>query len=82
MLSVVAVAASCNRHARSLSDSSFVERRRRRGQIRGRRLEQTGGVFAGIRGGLFQAEHDADASRSFAAVEWYDSDRFLVWLCR
>ena len=43
----------------------------------GARLEKTGGVFAGIRGGFFRAENDADASRSFAAVEWYDLDRLL-----
>jgi hypothetical protein len=34
---------------RSLSDIAFVTRQRRCGQIRGRRLEKTGGVFAGIR---------------------------------
>jgi hypothetical protein len=28
---------------------------------------------------LFRAENDADACRSFAAVEWYDSDRVLSW---
>ena len=45
--------------------------------MRGRRLVKTGGVFAGIRGGFFRAENDADVSRSFAAVEWYYSDRLL-----
>jgi hypothetical protein len=30
------------------------------------------------RPGLFRAENDADASRSFAAVEWHDSDRVLL----
>jgi hypothetical protein len=30
------------------------------------------------RPGLFRAENDADACTSFAAVEWHDSDRFLV----
>ena len=44
----------------------------------GARLEKTGGVFAGIRRGFFRAENDADASRSFAAVQWYDSDRLLA----
>ena len=44
----------------------------------GARLEQTGGAFAGIRGGFFGAENDADACGSFAAVEWHDSDRLLV----
>ena len=34
--------------ARSLSDIAFVTRRRRRGQMRGRRPGKTGGVFAGI----------------------------------
>ena len=34
---------------RSLLESSFVKRRRRCGQMRGRRFESTGGVFAGIR---------------------------------
>ena len=43
----------------------------------GARLEQTGGAFAGIRGGFFGAENDADACGSFAAVEWHDSDRLL-----
>ena len=46
--------------------------------MRGRRLEKTGGVFAGIRRGFFRAENDADARRSFAAVEWHYSDRLLV----
>jgi len=43
--------------------------------MRGRRLEKTGGVVAGIRGEFFRAENDADACRSFAAVEWHYSDR-------
>jgi hypothetical protein len=46
--------------------------------MRGRRLEKTGGVFAGIRRGFFRAENDADACRSFAAVEWHDSDRSWI----
>ena len=46
--------------------------------MRGRRLEKTGGVFAGIRGGFFRAENDAGACGSFAAVEWHDSDRLLT----
>jgi hypothetical protein len=29
------------------------------------------------RPGLFRAENDADACRSFAAVEWHYSDRLL-----
>ena len=37
--------------------------------MQGRRLEKTGGVFAGIRWGWFRAENDADACSSFAAVE-------------
>ena len=45
--------------------------------MRGRRFEQTGGVFAGIRGGFFRVENDSDASRSFAAVERRYSDRLL-----
>jgi predicted RNA binding protein YcfA (HicA-like mRNA interferase family) len=36
--------------ARSLSDIAFVTRRRRCGQLRGRRPGKTGGVFAGIPG--------------------------------
>jgi hypothetical protein len=28
--------------------------------------------------GLFRSEDDADACRSFAAVEWHDSDKLLV----
>ena len=43
----------------------------------GARLKKTGGVFAGIRGGFFRAENDADAGRSFAAVERHYSDRLL-----
>ena len=35
--------------ARSLSDIAFVTRRRRRGQMRGRRPGKAGGVFTGIR---------------------------------
>jgi hypothetical protein len=34
------------------------------------------------RPGLFRAENDADARRSFAAVEWHDSDRVLVKVYR
>ena len=30
------------------------------------------------RPGLFRAENDADAGRSFAAVEWHYSDRLLA----
>jgi hypothetical protein len=30
------------------------------------------------RPGLFRAENDADACRSFAAVEWHYSDRLLA----
>src|SRR5687768_11378236 len=43
----------------------------------GRRLEKPGGVFAGIRWGFFRADNDEDTCRSFAAVEWHDSDRLL-----
>jgi len=46
----------------------FVTRRRRCGQMRGRRPGKTGGVFAGIRWGFFRAEHDADGRGSLAAV--------------
>ena len=35
----------------------------------GARLEKPGGVFAEIRRGVFRAENDADACRSFAALE-------------
>jgi hypothetical protein len=45
--------------------------------MRGRRLGKTGGVFAGIHGGFFRAENDADGCRSFVAVERSLSDRFL-----
>jgi hypothetical protein len=45
--------------------------------MRGRRPGKTGGVFAGIHGGFFRAEHDADGRRSFAAVERSMSDRLL-----
>jgi hypothetical protein len=43
----------------------------------GARLENIGGVFAEIRRGVFRAENDADACRSFAAVEWHYSERLL-----
>jgi len=36
--------------------------------MRGRRPGKTGGVFAGIHGGFFRAEHDADGRGSLAAV--------------
>ena len=45
--------------------------------MRGRRVEKTGGVFAGIHRGFFQDENDADGRRSFAAVEESMSDRLL-----
>lgn len=45
--------------------------------MRGHRLEKPGGVFAEIRRGVFRAENDADACRSFAAVEWHYSERLL-----
>ena len=43
-----------------------------------RRLRETRGVFSAIRRGFLGAENDADAGRSFAAVEWHDSDRLLA----
>jgi len=46
----------------------FVTRRRRCGQMQGRRPGKTGSVFAGIRWGFFRAENDADGRESFAAV--------------
>jgi len=54
--------------SRSLSNIAFVARRRRCGQIRGRRPGKTGGVFAGIHWGFFWAENDADGCGSFGAV--------------
>jgi len=45
--------------------------------MRGRRVEKTGGVFAGIHRGLFRGENDADSRGSFAAVEGSMSDRLL-----
>ena len=53
----------------------------------GARLEKTGVVFAGIRGGFFRTENDADAGRSFAAGGWQCLDRLLkgalqAGLCR
>jgi len=68
---------SQNHFIRSLSDIAFVTRRRRCGQMRGRRPGKTGDVFAGIRGGFFRAENDTDGRRSFAAVERSMSDRLL-----
>ncbi len=35
-------------------------------------------TFAGIREAMFRAENDADACRSFAAAEWYDSHGLLA----
>ena len=55
----------------------FVTRRRRCGQVRGRKPRKTGGVFAGIRGGFFRAENDTAGCGSFAAVEGATSDRLL-----
>ena len=46
--------------------------------MRDRRHEKSGGVFAGIRRGLFRAKNDADTGSSFAAAEWYYSDRLLA----
>jgi|CXWK01.1.fsa_nt_gi hypothetical protein len=48
--------------------------------MRDRRHEKSGGVFAGIRRGLFRAKNDADTGSSFAAAEWYYSDRLLRWI--
>ena len=45
--------------------------------MRGRRPGKTGGVLAGIHGGFFLAEHDADGCASCAAVERSMSDRLL-----
>ena len=45
--------------------------------MRGRRPGKTGGVFAGIHGGFFLAENDADGRGSFAAVERSMPDRLL-----
>ena len=45
--------------------------------MHGHRLEKTGGVLLEYGEDFFLAENDADASRSFAAVEWHDSGRFL-----
>ena len=49
--------------------------------MQGRRLEETGGVFAGIRRGFLGTENDTDAGRSFAAVERHYSDRLLTTSC-
>jgi hypothetical protein len=56
----------------------FVTRRGRDRQMRDRRPRKTGGVFAGIRLGFFEAENKADAWTSFAAVERSISDRLLA----
>jgi hypothetical protein len=45
--------------------------------MRDRTPGKTGGVFAGIRGGFFRAENEADGRGSFAAVEGSMSDRLL-----
>ena len=45
-----------------------------------RRISRTMSVGAAEmvrRPGLFRAKNDADACRSFARVEWHDSDRLL-----
>ena len=47
----------------------FVTRQGRDRQMRDRMPRKTGGVFAGLRGGFFEAENKADAWTSFAAVE-------------
>ena len=46
--------------------------------MRGRRPGKTGGVFAGIHGEFFLADHDADGHGLFAAVERSITDR-LLW---
>ena len=46
--------------------------------MQGRRFQEIGGVFSAIRRGSLGAENDADAGRSFAAVEWHYSDRLLA----
>ncbi len=43
--------------------------------MRGLRPGKTGGVFAGIHGGFFRGENDADGRGSFAVVERSMSDR-------
>jgi hypothetical protein len=58
---------------------AFVTRRRRCGEMRGRRPGKTGDVFVGIHRGFFLAENDADGRGSFAAVEGSLSDRLLTW---
>ena len=57
---------------------AFVTRRGRRSQMRGRSPEITGGVFAGIHGGFFQAENDTDGRESSGAAEGSKSDRLLT----
>jgi hypothetical protein len=44
--------------------------------MQGRRLQETGGVFAAIRRGFLGAENDADAGSSFAVAQ--QSSLFLV----
>ena len=51
-------------------------------QLRGRRPQKTGGVFAGIRRGFFGTENNVNAWPSFATVEWSMWDRLLRRGCR
>ncbi len=66
---------------RSLSDIAFVTRRRRCGQLRGRRPEKPEAYSLEYVEDFFGTENDADGRRSFAAVERPMSDRLLRrWL--
>ena len=47
--------------------------------MQGRRFQETGGVVSGIGQGFLGTENDGDAGRSFAQVEWHDSNRLLGW---
>ena len=70
------------RSPRSLSDIAFVTRRRRCGQMRGRRSEADHrftfhGSLLTFHGSWKRTEHDAVGRGSFAAVERSMSDRLL-----
>jgi hypothetical protein len=46
--------------------------------MQGRRLKKKPEAYwMGMRRGIFRTENNADACRSFTAVERHDSDRFL-----
>ena len=65
--------ASCQKSVRVIVRCEAKEMR----QMRGRRLKKNRRRIRWNTLKIFRAEDEADTSRSFAAVDWYDSDRLL-----